>query len=60
MNCCARYVEAPIAAEGGLPAAAPCGDDPWRALDELMVVVEALCPVWPERATFRGDARFLL
>lgn len=60
MNSCERCVEAPIAAEGGLPAAAPCGDDPWRALDELMAVVEALCPEWPERPTFREDAKFLL
>ncbi len=25
-------------------------DDPYRALDELMAAVEALCPVWPARA----------
>lgn len=26
--------------------------DPYLALDQLMVVVEALCPVWPSRPTF--------
>jgi hypothetical protein len=24
-------------------------DDPYRVLDDLMAVVEALCPVWPPR-----------
>jgi hypothetical protein len=60
MNSCARSAEAPIAAEGGLRAPAHGGDDPWRALDELMAVVEALCPVWPERPTFPEGAKFLL
>lgn len=33
--------------------------DPYAALDELMVVIEALCPTWPERALFpeKGDFR---
>ena len=24
-------------------------DDPYRVLDDLMTVIEALCPVWPPR-----------
>jgi hypothetical protein len=24
-------------------------DDPYRVLDDLMAVIEALCPVWPPR-----------
>jgi hypothetical protein len=51
----------PFAAEGGLPPApVDPGRDPLRALDELMVVVEALCPVWPDRSTFENSSRFLL
>ena len=34
---------------GGLPGQAPAASDPFADLDDLMVVVEALCPVWPER-----------
>jgi len=26
--------------------------DPFEALDDLMVVVEALCPTWPHRESF--------
>ena len=50
-----------MAAGGGLCAPA-CGgdDDPYRTLDELMVVVEALCPVWPERETFVDGGKMLL
>lgn len=35
---------APDAAHVEVPAA-----DPFTRLDELMAVVEALCPVWPEK-----------
>jgi hypothetical protein len=44
--------DAPFAASGGLQAleASPAPvDDPFDALDALMSVIEALCPVWPER-----------
>lgn len=34
--------------------------DPYDALDHLMVVAEALCPVWPQRAPFAGTERMLL
>lgn len=52
--------EAPLCAGGGLRT--PAGDlyDPYEALDQLMVVVEALCPQWPERPAFPPHARFLL
>jgi hypothetical protein len=45
-----------MVAEGGVtsPVAAPV--DPFQALDDLMVVVEELCPVWPERGTFSNEA----
>ena len=48
-------------ADAGFPAAPlEPGRDPLAVLDELMVVVEALCPVWPDRPTFEGSTRFLL
>ena len=51
----------PLVADGGLPSThAESGRDPFQALDDLMVVVEALCPVWPDRPTFEGATRFLL
>jgi hypothetical protein len=31
-----------------------------EALDDLMSVMEALCPVWPLRGTFRDNGKFLL
>ncbi len=48
-------------ADGGLERTATESErDPFKALDELMVVVEALCPTWPERPTFEGAKCFLL
>lgn len=49
MSCSATFPEPPFAAEGGIPAPSPSDGDPYQALDELMAVVEALCPVWPRR-----------
>jgi hypothetical protein len=34
--------------------------DPFAQLDSLMVVVEQLCPRWPERPSFAGKEGFLL
>ena len=51
----------PFAADGGIahvPAAT--GRDPFEALDDLMTVVEALCPVWLNRAIFSSTDRFLI
>lgn len=41
--------EAHFAADGGAAYSAPDDRDPFEALDDLMTVVEALCPRWPER-----------
>jgi hypothetical protein len=41
--------EAHFAAEGGAVYFPSDNRDPFEALDELMTVVEALCPRWPER-----------
>jgi hypothetical protein len=51
----------PFAADGGIahvPAAT--SRDPFEALDDLMTVIEALCPVWPNRAIFSSTDRFLI
>ncbi|TAK51711.1 MAG: hypothetical protein EPO25_15755 [Gammaproteobacteria bacterium] len=42
-------VRQPLAADGGLEQRPGRPADPFAALDELMVVVEALCPRWPAR-----------
>ena len=60
MKSSANPDEAPIAAEGGVRFDAAEPADPYQALDELMVAVEALCPQWPERPPFPPHARFLL
>jgi hypothetical protein len=46
-------MKALFATDGGIahvPAAT--SRDPFEALDDLMMVIEALCPVWPNRAIF--------
>jgi len=50
----------PLAESGGQRSRAVDFDDPYRALDELMAVVEALCQEWPARRCFDGTERMLL
>jgi hypothetical protein len=45
---------------GGITAHVVPDDDPYRTLDDLMVVVEALCPVWPERDIFLDSGKMRL
>ncbi len=42
------------------PPSAPSRRDPFEELDDLMVVVEALCPRWPEREGFGPMDQMLL
>jgi len=42
----------PFAADSGVRRIPQRPEDPFRALDDLMAVVEALCPTWPERKPF--------
>ena len=53
-------IDPPFAAEGGLAPPRRHEADPYRALDDLMAAVEALCPTWPQRETFSRTARMLL
>lgn len=39
----------PHVAEGGTTITVTDARDPYEVLDDLMVVVEALCPIWPAR-----------
>ena len=50
----------PFAADGGIRAWPVSERDPYETLDDLMVVVEALCPRWPPRGTFKADGLWLL
>jgi hypothetical protein len=45
---------------GGVTGAAVSEREPYEALDDLMCVVEALCPQWPPRGIFQGSGKFLL
>jgi hypothetical protein len=38
-----------FAASGGVQIPIAPADDPFGALDSLMSVIEALCPIWPAR-----------
>lgn len=58
MNFSTQRIDAPLAAGAGKPAGIVDSQDPYVALDELMVVIEALCPVWPQRPPMtQGDFR---
>jgi hypothetical protein len=51
----------PFAADGGITyVPAVTSRDPFEALDDLMTVIEALCPVWPSREIFSSTDRFLI
>ena len=60
MNSLPKSTEAPIAAYDGLEPPVQFDPDPYRALDDLMVVVEALCPVWRTRELFVDGGKMLL
>lgn len=47
-------VEPPFAAAGGIVVPVNGDWDPLEVLDDLMVVVEGLCPAWPQRGTFEN------
>jgi hypothetical protein len=60
MSFFAKLVESPIAEAGGVDSPAHPGEDPYQALDDLMAVVELLCPVWPPREASHAAVRLLL
>lgn len=60
MKFCSRSNDAPLIGEGGIEAPVVSEKDPYRSLDDLMAVVEALCPVWPQREPFVAEGKMLL
>jgi hypothetical protein len=50
----------PLAGAGGVVVAVNSEREPYEALDELMNVIEALCPRWPPRGIFSSTGKFLL
>ncbi len=62
MSSCAKSAEAPLAQpeEAGSPRPVRIEEDPYRALDDLMAAIEALCPVWPRRDRRGTGDRMLL
>ena len=54
-------MDPPLVLDAGLPnSRVDSARDPFEALDDLMTVVEALCPRWPSRGTFSDSAIFLI
>lgn len=49
-----------LAGAGGVVVAVTSEREPYEALDDLMSVIEALCPRWPSRGTFSRTGKFLL
>lgn len=47
----AKADSAHLAVEAGISSAPLDARDPFEAFDDLMKVVEALCPMWPPRET---------
>jgi hypothetical protein len=60
MSSSEKSTDAPIIAGGGVPAPERVVADPYQALDELMAVIEELCPVWPPRPTFTSESNYRL
>jgi hypothetical protein len=49
-----------VASDALVPTALPDTRDPFAALDDLMAVVDALCPRWPTRSIAAGPGSFRL
>ena len=60
MNSSSNSTDQPFASDAGVTPPAGSEEDPYRTLDDLMAVVEALCPTWPERRTFVESGKMLL
>jgi hypothetical protein len=49
-----------LVGDTGIKQDPPPASDPFADLDDLMVVVEALCPEWPARGVFGPMAEMRL
>lgn len=50
----------PLASAGGISGSPKDSRGPFEVLDDLMQVIEALCPTYPERDTFANSTAFKL
>jgi len=50
----------PLSSTGGVSSPTADSRNPFEVLDDLMQVVEALCPTWPPRELFPDTAAFKL
>jgi hypothetical protein len=50
----------PLASDGGNVESPVDSRDPFEVLDDLMQVIEALCPTYPEREIFGPSAIYKL
>jgi len=50
----------PLTSTGGISSPPTDARDAFEVLDDLMQVVEALCPAWPHRELFPDTAVFKL
>lgn len=60
MTSSAKPTDQPFANGTGITRPFASEEDPYRTLDDLMAVVEALCPTWPERGVFVESGEMLL
>lgn len=60
MNSFAKSTEPALAGDDGVHSFVCDEEDPFRTFDDLMEVVEALCPVWPQRDAFVNGGWMLL
>jgi hypothetical protein len=49
-----------LSGDGGISSPPSDTRDPFEVLDDLMQVIEALCPTWPDRELFPKDESFKL
>jgi hypothetical protein len=60
MSSSTNSTDQPFANDGGIARPVASEEDPYRTLDDLMAVVEALCPNWPERGVFAESGKMLM
>jgi hypothetical protein len=60
MTFSSNSTDEPFANDAGITRSVVSDEDPYGLLDDLMVVVEALCAIWPERRAFVESDKMLL
>lgn len=60
MTFSSNSTDQPLVNDAGVAPQLVSDEDPYRVLDELMFIVEALCPNWPDRDAFVESDKMLL